>query len=118
MGAECVGSAALARVDDVWPRIVVAGDGPFSLSSSGSSDSTSRNVWRAAGGGPDGSGGAGRMGWMLEEAPSQVGEPNRLMFSTMEVGEGVLKTEPGYTIDRGAVDREACLARGAGRSHS
>ena len=56
-------SAALGRVDDVWPRMVVAGDGALSLSGSGSSDSTSRDVWRTEeGGGPEGSGGAGREG--------------------------------------------------------
>ena len=108
LGAGCVGSVALARVEDTWPRIVVAGDGAFTLSGSRSSESTSRDVWQAVGGGPDESGGAGRTGWMLEEAPSRVGEPNRLMFSTIDVVRGRLEVRTagglrpsgfsGYTI--------------------
>ena len=55
-GAECVESAGLGHVGDVWPRIVVAGDGALSLSGSGSSDSTSIGMCgaRKKGEGPKG----------------------------------------------------------------
>ena len=106
--------------------MVVAGDGALSLSGSGSSDSTSKDVcvWRAEeGGGPDGSGGVGWDGGMLEEAPSRVGEPNLFTCSTMEVVRGRFEDRrgggsSGNVTERGAVDRDACLAGGAGRSHS
>ena len=83
-GAECVESAGLGHVGDVWPRIVVAGDGALSLSGSGSSDSTSIGMCgaRKKGEGPKGQlERDGKGGW-LEETPSRVGEPNLLTCST------------------------------------
>ena len=41
MDVECVGSAALARVEEV---VVVDGDGALALPGSGSSESTSKDV--------------------------------------------------------------------------
>ena len=61
----------------------------------------------------------GRMGWVCEEAPSRGGEPKRLMDSTIDVVRGRFEDRTGgglrpsgfsgYTIVRGAVDREACF---------
>ena len=97
------------------PGIVGVGDGARSRSGSGSSDSKSR------------SGGEGRVGPCeigcagggFSRPESRAGEPWRLICSTMFTDRGRFEERAGAgsfvdVLESGAVEREACLERGAG----
>ena len=102
-------------MEGTCPGMVGVGDGALSRSGSGSSDSKSR------------SGGEGRVGPYeigcagggLSRPESRAGEPWRLICSTMLTDRGRSKERAGAgsfvgVMERGAVEREACLARGVG----
>ena len=106
-------------MDGTCPGMVGVGEGACSLSGSGSSDSRSRG----GGEGPDGPYEVGFGGGRLAEARSRAGEPNRLTCSTMETDRGLFEERAGTgssggAMERGAVEREACLARGGGWASS
>ena len=102
-------------MEGTCPGTVGVGDGARSRSGSGSSDSRSR----CGGEGPVepyemGCGGGGFSG-----PRSRAGEPYMLTCSTMETDRGRFEERAGAgssagIMERGAVEREACLARGAG----
>ena len=102
-------------MEGTCPGMVGVGDGARSRSGSGSSDSKSR------------SGGEGRVGPCeigcagggFSRPESRAGEPWRLICSTMFTDRGRFEERAGGgsfvdVMESGAVEREACLARGAG----
>ena len=102
-------------MEGTCPGIVGVGDGARSCSGSGSSDSKSR------------SGGEGRVGPCeigcagggFSRPESRAGEPWRLICSTMFTDRGRFEERAGAgsfvdVLESGAVEREACLERGAG----
>ena len=102
-------------MDGACPGTVGVGDGARSRSGSGSSDSRSR----CGGEGPVGTYEVGSGGGELAKPLSRAGEPYRLTCSTMETDRGRFEERAGAgssggAMERGAVEREACLARGAG----